>query len=46
MSYRGPFGTPVSVAVLALDLTGPACGFAGFIGDAPVFTGAAGTASC
>jgi hypothetical protein len=45
---RNRFSTPgniVSVAELALDLTGLACGFAGFIGDAPVLTGAAGTAS-
>jgi hypothetical protein len=45
---RNRFPTPrnmVSVAELALDLTGLACGFAGFIGDAPVLTGAAGTAS-
>jgi hypothetical protein len=34
----------VSVAELALDITGLACGFAGFTGDAPVLTGAAGTA--
>jgi hypothetical protein len=45
---RNRFSTPgniLSVAELALDLTGLACGFAGFIGDAPVLTGAAGTAS-
>jgi hypothetical protein len=34
-----------SAAEPARDLTGLACGFAGFIGDAPVLTGAAGTAS-
>ena len=38
-------GNIVSVAELALDLTGLACGFAGFTGDAPVLTGTARTAS-
>ena len=44
---RNRFSTPgdmKSVAELALDLTGLACGFAGFTGDAPVLTGAVGTA--
>jgi len=37
-------GNIASVAELALDVTGLACGFAGFTGDAPVLAGAAGTA--